>query len=620
MAYLLTLFQTLWVITSPIWQVALGIASLMFISNYLKLPKRDYESKDLPLLFGFGLLAHLWLGFILKQYLGLPWWIATFLPLYPACKHLQTALQLISFKKIKGNVNFLLWFFVIIALGTTLFQSLDGIQTPWHNNYGDLAFHLGMISHFVFGDHFPIEYYLAANVPLSYPVFMNFWSSILWWPNPTWHSLSLIFNLQWTICWLLIYTLLKGNRFYLLPWCLLLGGGSYFLIDQGSFVNSLGILPSTLKEVGQYSWNMINESFPWTVFLTTVWIPQRTAVMGLFYLLLSLSVFTSAEESNDIKVQVSGRIISGLLLSMSALVHTHFMLVGILYIFLNLTAKAFSSSDLKAKLNFQTYRRALEPFLLALVPIIISLPVLTGKSSVISYSWGWTGVAPKDHQMLSSVYMWLLNISQVVVVFLIFCILDRRFKDFFAIVACFLIFNVVQTSHWEWDQLKLFIALYAVFIFLITTTKRKNAHLAHLFCFFLLIPGTVECFKLFIEGNQFTLFNKTEIKQADLIRQVTPMDAIIAAKPDHNSPIILTGRSLYYGYEGTVWSHGIKIPGRQDINSSLEKIADCNKSDPKASCPDYIYFSDREKGYWKTSKLPEQFEQTNLEFLYKIKR
>lgn len=112
----------------------------------------------------------------------------------------------------------------------------------------------------------------------------------------------------------MIFFALRGEKYWLLPWALLLGGGSYFAL-------------------GENSGELISKEAPWACFLTTIWVTQRTALLGMASLLTSLWAF---HRSLDASLSDAARrffiALSCLILALSPLAHTHITLVGVLYI------------------------------------------------------------------------------------------------------------------------------------------------------------------------------------------------------------------------------------------------------------------------------------------------
>ncbi|HQH26661.1 MAG TPA: hypothetical protein PLP17_04630, partial [Oligoflexia bacterium] len=80
--------------------------------------------------------------------------------------------------------------------------------------------------------------------------------------------------------------------------------------------------------------------------------------------------------------------------------------------------------------------------------------------------------------------------------------------------------------------------------------------------------------------------------------------AVILAAPHHNSPVTLSGRRLFSGYEGTTHSHGLPYLARKSLMESPEDIRQCAITPELAAgrarvCPGYLLWSIHEQNYWK---------------------
>ncbi|MCB0354199.1 MAG: hypothetical protein KDD64_11760, partial [Bdellovibrionales bacterium] len=299
--------------------------------QYISRPQETSASDlSLVVLFFVGLLTYLSLLTVFLS-IGLPWIVGCFLPyVLLLLQKKQSLILKESFPSL--SLNFALWFFAHLCIGVTLFQTVSGVETFWRNNYGDLTFHIGMISSFVYGDVFPPEYHLYAGSSLSYPFFINLWSASLWWIAPTWKNLSLLFAFQWVVVWSSIYFLLRGNRFVFIPWALLLGGGAYFF-----------------ENFGHNSGELIDKGFPWTSFLTTVWVPQRSAMLGIAVSLAAMSLIFVGSHDKPERTMSSrpfDLLGAGLLLGLSPLAHFHICFITGLFLSLVLVLRGAIERDL----------------------------------------------------------------------------------------------------------------------------------------------------------------------------------------------------------------------------------------------------------------------------------
>jgi hypothetical protein len=58
---------------------------------------------------------------------------------------------------------------------------------------------------------------------------------------------------------------------------------------------------------------------------------------------------------------------------------------------------------------------------------------------------------------------------------------------------------------------------------------------------------------------------------AEKVRAQTLPKAIILTAPTHNHPVLLSGRRLFLGYEGHLWSQGLSYKDREPIAAGMFK-------------------------------------------------
>src|SRR5262249_16093394 len=158
--------------------------------------------------------------------------------------------------------------------GASILAVTKGIQTPWRNNYGDGAWHIGMISSLVFGGNFPPQNHIFPPERLSYPFFIDLWTAALCVLHPTLPALHWTFLYQWTILWMAVYFALDRNRFRVLPWAVLFGGGAFIVLFR-----ELNVGPAApLATFGPYAHDLIDHGYPWVPFLDSMWLVQRPTI------------------------------------------------------------------------------------------------------------------------------------------------------------------------------------------------------------------------------------------------------------------------------------------------------------------------------------------------------
>lgn len=590
---------------SPFMYAAVGGGILSVLCRH-EGSLKETRLENLPLRIVLGLFASLLLILLVKC-LGAPWWLASSVPMVLSFwKSGQFYDRFVSYRP-NLSLNFVLWFFVVLCLGVSLFDYFTEISTSWVNNYGDLTFHLGMISRFVFGDVFPPDYYIYAGKSLTYPFLINLWSAAFWWMAPSWSNLQFIFVFQWVFLWTLVYALLRGNRYPLLPWLLLLGGGTLMTFGEGGKA---------------YSWEQLNNGYPWTVFLTTIWVTQRTALLGLVGLLAAVRCYYSNVRSEEEGLREDGTLVAGTIVGMMPLVHMHFFLVAGM-------ALSFSWGTLQLRRLFVGQRSSWREYVRLIIPFAIALPAilfLMEKKGMVGLMYGWTVPYPPNPepllQIAKSIEMWQENAALLGASFVLWYILSNRHMLALLVVVLFFAGNVVRLSTWEWDQLKYFLALYAFVACLWSLEEKRRFVWAQLFLVLLIFPGVREGFRLFIEGPRFVVFNKEQIDQAVVIRQKTSPESILASKPDHNAVSVLTGRRMFAGYAGTLSSHNMDYGERERTLKDLDKLFQCRTilHTEKENCPDYLVWTNVEPGYFgKSSPLNAHYVATEHPFLFEIR-
>ncbi len=553
-----------------------------------------------------GLLAHLSLALLLLM-LGATWWLATVAPLLLAAfagKQLLLIMQQWAIH-VRNTVfrrwDFIAWIVFHLFLGSTLFHVDEAIRTPWMNNYGDLTFHLGMIAHFVTSNDFPPLYHAFAGELLSYPFFVNLWAAMLWWPFDGFSSLSSVFMLQWCLVWAALYWLLSKNKAYVFPFLLLFGGGSYLAI----FLHN-----------SEFSWQLIYKGYPWTTWLSTIWVTQRSAMLGALVGVAVGSLLVNAIQQENAKLKA---IFAGALLAMTPLVHTHFFMVTALFWGMVMFVPAL--------LEFRQKHLAGEPFswatlwstqhapilvllVLASLPALLFFPILMGKGSMLGLMAGWN--VPLTGGVSGSALMWLKNAFPLFVVFAGIWWLTKLHRLFATMIGLFVLGNIIKLATWEWDQLKFFLAIFVAFMVVwqnqwdaISRDIKWGRLGQYLAAFLLMGPGVYEAGHVLVdrttaEHRSWEVYNQRKVVLADAIDALVPVEAIVASPTDHNSAATLSGRTLFTGYPGTMSSHSLPYQDRDAINKSLERILNCKRQSKVdvALCPKYLIWDEKAAQYW----------------------
>ncbi len=556
--------------------------------------KESSESFSNSLLYLFGILLHL-TGVLFLVCLSFPLWLATLCPFIPALYPLTGGRERFAIPRVHFTMNYAVWLSIHLAIGLSLFQETDGIVTAWRNNYGDLAFHLGMISSFVFGGTGVPEFHLYPGTILSYPFFINFWSALYFNIAPTWYVLSVVFLFQWCVIWTLIYRFLDGDKNILLPWAVLLGGGSYFAL--GTEANSVS-----------------SEKAPFSVFITTIWVTQRSAMFGVAVSLAILKLVFDWLERRAAHLLL----LAAYLMMLSPLVHAHFLLTVAVYLLILLVVLVCTGKVRMSELYSLAVNYWKQNVVFIFTAVLLSLWLLQ-KKSLVKIIYGWYGRGDGAlAQIFSSTGMWLQALFPIFIAFFLLWVSFKRHAFYIPLIITFVLANFVQISIWEWDQLKIFLGIYVIFLFLWSRQEDDSLRYLQVVLLFFMAPALYDLGKIFLKGENITVFTKRDLEYAEALRTATPIGSRIAAFGKHNSPVVLSGRPIFSGYDGTLFSHGIEYHKRKEMNDDFSKLMQC-KPDEEV-CPDYLFFTDDEKRQWKRSSLKgSSLVPTGLPYLYKLR-
>lgn len=532
----------------------------MIIYNYFQKSHQKIKNNQIIITL-IGLIFSLYLILILNS-LQVPWAISILISNLVLLFFNRFKLVFFDFSKISISLNFSLWFLINFIIALSIFSiSKQGLSTIWVNNYGDLPFHLGMSSSFSFSGNFYPEYHIFAGEKLSYPFLINLWSSLFLYIGNNIQLIKLVYILQWMFIWCGVYCLLNSNKNKILPWLVLFAGGSFALL-------------------GENSWEFISKGQPITVLLSSIWITQRSFMLGLLVLLSVLKLFDLKEYK-----------LSFILLSTMPLVHGHSWLALEAYLFLYIL---FTNPKLIK--DFVIYQ-------LLAIPILL---LVSSKTSILNFNPGWYA-----EDFMDQITFWVKNYGIGLLIILYFLI--EKKKKLLILFILFVTFHFIHFSVWEWDQYKFFISLYLIFVYILSTLKLRKKE--YILLIILIIPGMLESVKVLFKSSSDVIYPAHQLNEITNLRKQLPKNAVIATKPDHNSVVSLTGRSLYAGFAGWTSSHGLNPKKRNKINSDINLILNCKDK----VCPNYIYHNGRNQFYKnlnKNKKL-QRVDQTNL---YKIKK
>jgi hypothetical protein len=496
-------------------------------------------------------------------------------------------------------VALLLW----LVFDRAMIESGGGISTGVRNNFGDLPFHLSIITGFTDGANFPPEDPSFAGARLTYPFIADFAAACFVRAGASLRQAMLLENfvLALSFIGLLHRFTLKLVRDWIAgliaPLLVLFSGGLgwwHFLKDsEWGERGILGVLFSLEQQI-----TINDHGYRWGNSLTTLLIPQRSILLGLP---LALIVFTlwwaSPKDDEEGKRQkAKGKkketkapsssvipftffllpsakrmIAAGAIAGLLPLVHAHSFMVVMLV-----------GASIALLTGLKEWRAWAAFFIVA---ILIAAPQMwwaTRASAVrasdfVGWQPGW------DNNNENFFWFWFKNTGlfiPLVVAALLWrapkssgekYLVPRRLLIFYLpFTLCFIIPNLIRLAPWVWDNIKVifywFIAsvpLVALLIARLLRGKPLVRATAVILLLTLTLAGALDVWSVASGTGEYGIFDAQGVAFAEIVKERTGPRSTILHAPTFNTPIFLTGRRSVMGYPGHIASHGIEYRPRQ---------------------------------------------------------
>jgi len=469
-----------------------------------------------------------------------------------------------------------------------------GLSTGLLNNFGDLPFHLSVITSFVFGNNFPPEDPTYAGVRFTYPFISDFVSAIFVRCGADLRESMFIENYLLGLSfiglvhrWALVM-LRDKLAAVITPLIVLLNGGmGWTLLFDKAGTNDRGLfgvltdLPPSFTVIPETTWR-------WGNAISALLIPQRGFLMGLPLAVIAFTQWwltidkqrptanvaqgkkTRASERQKIETSTrfplnTRRMIgAGVAAGLLPLVHAHSFVV------------VMGMAACLALIHI----RWREWFTFFAVASVIAIPQLlwsTLHSSVDAgsfFAWevGW------DHGKENPIWFWFKNTG--IFIPLIFAailnkgegyLVRRRVLLFYLpFTLCFIIPNVVKLAPWIWDNIKVlyywWLASAPIVALLLVRLWRQGPIrkvIALLLFVCVTLAGALDVAGIAVRSTKYSVFDAAGLRFAELVKAKTAPRALIMHAPVHNTPVFLTGRRSLMGYPGHIWTHGLQFVQRE---------------------------------------------------------
>jgi len=475
-----------------------------------------------------------------------------------------------------------------------------GLSTGLLNNFGDLPFHLSVITSFAFGNNFPPEDPTYAGVRFTYPFISDFVSAVFVRCGADLRESMFIENFILGLAfvglvhrWALVM-LHDRLAAIITPLIVLLNGGMGWTLlfekagtNAGGLFGALMDLPPSFTVIPETTWR-------WGNAVSTLLVPQRGFLMGLP---LAVIVFTQwwiatdktrpqqapqttnktraakkqkAKQDNDpqepsrFPLNTRRMIAAGVAAGLLPIVHAHSFVV------------VMAMAGCLALLQI----RWREWFAFFAVAFAIAIPQLlwstmhsaVDASSFFAWEIGW------DHGQENPVYFWFKNTGVFIPLLLAAVlirngsyIVPRRLLLFYLpFTLCFVVPNFVKMAPWIWDNIKVLYywwlasaPIVALLLAKLWQQGRIRRIIAAVLFVCVTLAGTLDVAGIALRSIKYQVFDGDGLRFAELIKAQTAPRSLIIHAPVHNTPVFLTGRRSLMGYPGHIWTHGLQFVQRE---------------------------------------------------------
>ena len=472
-----------------------------------------------------------------------------------------------------------------------------GISTGLLNNFGDLPFHLSVITSFAFGNNFPPEDPTYAGVRFTYPFISDFVSAVFVRCGADLRQSMFIENFILGVSfvglvhrWALVM-LRDRLAAVITPLLVLLNGGLgwvLLLVNAGN--NERGLFGAVTDL--QASFTVIPETtWRWGNAISALLVPQRGFLMGLPLAVIAFTQWWIATDKtrqpetrepakkgarqknvwqepqpsqSRIPIATRRMIAAGVAAGLLPLVHAHSFVV------------VMAMAGCLALIHI----RWREWFAFFAVATVIAVPQLlwsTMHSAVDAgsfFEWqvGW------DHGQENPIWFWLKNtgifiplIFAAVLMKLDGYLVPKRLLLFYLpFTLCFIVPNFVRMAPWIWDNIKVLFYWWLasaplVALLLARLWQQGSIRRAIAVVLFVCVTfaGALDVAAIALRSAKYAVFDSAGVKFAELVKERTEPRALIIHAPVHNTPVFLTGRRSLMGYPGHIWTHGLKYLQRE---------------------------------------------------------
>lgn len=526
--------------------------------------------------------------------------------------------------------------FGIICLLNHSFYDVNGTYYTGQCTYGDMNFHLGIITSLKEQGTFPPEYSIAPGNQLDYYFLCDSVSSSLYLFGlglRASYVLPMVFGFLFVFMgfWFLAEKVLKSHSKASVAFVLFFlngGFGTVYFLDN--LRKDPGHFTQIFTEYYHTPTNYVNSqggttNICWTNTVVDMMLPQRATLFGWMILFLVLyflyaSVFEGKEDRQERHFIAAG-VLAGLTPMIQTYTYFTVGLAAIAWLVYSCIRDKFSWKIIRSWLCFGVPALAL-----SIPQLKIWIFGAVGGDSFISFAFN--AYNESDNWL----WFWVKNVGIVFILLVpAFISASKKLKEMYSAgLLIFVVTEFVKFQTFAYDNNKLYLMWYAfstlIVADLLVNCYRKLEGIKGrqvIAVILLIIASNAAILTMGREmysgfrPQSYSIYDAKAVKAAEFVKENTPADSMFICYNNHNNAIsCLTGRNIFVGSGTFLYSHDVGYQERQNaLNQIFNDPEDFEKYKEEFGF-DYAYISEYERGNLDKGSFIDEYLKSTYKLVY----
>ncbi len=518
------------------------------------------------------------------------------------------------------------------------FYDVNGAYYTGQCTYGDMNFHLGIITSLKEQGTFPPEYSICPGNQLDYYFLCDSVSSSLYlfgmglraaYVLPMLFGFLLVFMGFWFTAEAAVLKSFSKASIAFLLFFLNGGFGTFYFLDN--LRKDPGNFTQIFTEYYHTPTNFVNSqggttNICWTNTVVDMMLPQRATLFGWMVLFLAIyllynSVFEGKDNAKERHFIAAG-VIAGLLPMIQTYSYFTIGLVAIAWLVYSCIRDKFRWSIIRSWLCF-----GIPALALSIPQLKIWIFGAVGGESFISIAFN--AYNESDNWL----WFWVKNVGIVFILLIpAFISASKKLKLMYSAgLLIFVVTEFVKFQTFAYDNNKLYLMWYAFSVIIVADLlvncyrKLEGIRGRSVIAVILLIIATNaavltmgrEMYSGF-RPQSYCLYDAKSVKAAEYVENNTPADSLFICQNNHNNVIAcLTGRNIFVGAGTFLYSHDVGYRERENALKEIFTDPATFESYKEEFGFDYAYISNDERSnYNKDGNFIESYLDENYELVY----